>query len=94
LSIPIDAVRPNDDGWTGAEIELCNENSHEFGISLVEAAKYMTITSQAMGDQVEKMRLAADGKYIDANHSGIYHYKTPTPEKEVKATLLDKLKGK
>lgn len=99
LSIPADYARPNDEGWTGAEIELCNENANEFGISLVEASKYMTITSQAMGDQVEKMRMSADGKYIDAQHSGIFHYKQPTKHEALTAptqgkSLMDKLTGK
>jgi hypothetical protein len=97
LGIPMDSPRPNDEGWTGAEIELCCENSHEFGISLEEASRYMTITSQAMGDQVEKMRLAADGKFINAGHTGIYHYKPtpppalPAPAEKPKKGLIDKL---
>jgi hypothetical protein len=90
LGIPLDSPRPNDEGWTGAEIELCNENANEFGISLMDASKYMTITSQAMGDQVEKMRMVADGKFLDAQHTGIYHYR---PAVQVKKTILEKLKG-
>jgi hypothetical protein len=83
-----DLVKPHDEGWTGAEIELCCENAHEFGISLTEASRYMTITSQAMGEQVEAMRMAADGKFINANHPGIYHYKKP---EEAKQSLFKKL---
>jgi hypothetical protein len=79
VGLPPNAPKPNDEGWTGAEIELCCENAHEFGISLADAAKFMTITSQAMGDQVEKMRLAADGKFINASSPGIYHYAQPMP---------------
>jgi hypothetical protein len=88
LEIPKDTPRPNDEGWTGAEIELCCENSHEFGVSLAEAAKFMTITSQAMGEQVEKMREAAHGKFIDANRTGIYHYKKDEPKKGTFFTKL------
>jgi len=98
LEIPSDAPRPNDEGWTGAEIELCNENAHEFSISLIEASKYMTITSQAMGDQVEKMRMSADGKYIDANHIGIYRHKQSTkealPAPAQSKSLMDKIAGR
>jgi hypothetical protein len=71
--------KPVDEGWTGAEIRLCCENAHEYGISLVESAKYMTIVSQAMGEEVEAMRQAASGKYIDAQNPGVYHY-TPAPK--------------
>lgn len=83
-----DRVKPVDDGWTGAEIRLCCENAHEFGISLLEAATFMTITSHAMGNDVEAMRQAASGKYIDAQNPGVYHYR-PQPKK----TFIDKLKG-
>jgi ATPase family associated with various cellular activities (AAA) len=79
LGIRADSPKPNDEGWTGAEIELCCENSHEFGVSLEEASRFMTITSQAMGDQVENMRMAADGKFINASHPGIYRYVKPQP---------------
>jgi hypothetical protein len=88
FSMAPELVKPHDEGWTGAEIELCCENAHELGISLVDAAKYMTITSQAMGDQVEAMRMAADGKFINANHPGIYHYKK---QEEAKQSLFKKL---
>jgi SpoVK/Ycf46/Vps4 family AAA+-type ATPase len=83
-----DRDKPNDDGWTGAEIRLCCENSHEFGISLRESAKFMTITSHAMGDEVDAMRRAASGKYIDAQNPGVYHYMPPQ-----KKGFMEKLKG-
>jgi ATPase family associated with various cellular activities (AAA) len=82
-----DRVKPVDDGWTGAEIRLCCENAHEYGISLAEAAKFMTITSQAMGEEVEAMRKAASGKFIDAQNPGVYHYKP------AKQGLMQKLMG-
>jgi hypothetical protein len=37
-----------------------------------------------------KMRMAADRKFIDASHPGIYHYKRPEPQMR---TLMQKLKG-
>jgi hypothetical protein len=94
FDIPLDAVRPNDEGWTGAEIELCNTNAHEFGIPLIEASKYMTITSQAMGDQVEKMRMTADGKYIDAQKVGIFRYEQPNKAPEPKKSWVETMTGK
>lgn len=80
-----DQPKPMDGGWTGAEIRLCCENAHEYGISLNEAAKYMTVVSQAMGDEVEAMRQAASGKYIDAQNPGVYRYTPP------KAGFMQKL---
>lgn len=89
--MPLTLPRPNDEGWTGAEIDLCCKHAHELGISLTEASKFMTIVSQAMGDDVEKMRLHAHGKYIDVSRPGNYHYVKPEPVKRM--SLFDKLKG-
>lgn len=82
-----DQNRAADEGWTGAEIRLCCENAHEYGISLSESAKYMTVVSQAMGEEVEAMRQAASGKYIDAQNPGVYHYK-PAPKQGLMQKLL------
>lgn len=81
-----DRTKPIDEGWTGAEIRLCCENSHEFEVSLQEASTFMTLTSQSMGDQVDAMREAASGKYLDAQHSGVYRM-------PAKKTFIQKLQG-
>lgn len=67
--------KPNDDGWTGAEIRVCCETARELKISLTEACKFMTIVSKAMGTEgVRKMRQEASGKYISTQHPGVYTY--------------------
>lgn len=70
----ISGFRPNDDGWTGAEIRNCCEISKDLNIPLREASRFMTITSQAMGADVKKMRISASGKYVSMQHPGIYTY--------------------
>jgi len=72
-------TRPDDNGWTGAEIEVACEKSHEFNISLTDSCKYMTIVSHAMGTGVDKMRKNASGKYVSTQHPGVYTF-TPNPE--------------
>jgi SpoVK/Ycf46/Vps4 family AAA+-type ATPase len=84
-----DRDKPNDDGWNGAEIRLCAENAHEYGCSLREAAANMTIMSKAMGEEIEERQRAVSGKYLDAEHPGVYHYTPPVR----KTTFIKKLKG-
>lgn len=68
-------VRPMDRGWTGAEIRVCCETANELKISLVEACRFMTIVSHAMGSEgVTKMRQEASGKYISTQHPGVYTF--------------------
>jgi hypothetical protein len=66
---------PDDKGWTGAEIEVCCERAKDLGIQLKDAVRFMTILSQNMGDDVNRMREAASGKYVSVEHAGTYTYK-------------------
>lgn len=66
--------KPDDTAWTGAEIRNCCETAADLGIPLKDAGRFMTITSQAMGADVKKMRQAASGKYISMKHPGVYIY--------------------
>lgn len=65
---------PNDEGWTGAEIEVCCSTARDLKISLKDACKFMTVVSHGMGDQVHQMRKAASNKYISMQHPGVYTY--------------------
>jgi len=67
-------LKPDDTNWTGAEIDVCCANAAEFGISLIEASRFMTSVSQAMGKDVENIRQAASGKFMSAHRSGVYTY--------------------
>lgn len=73
-NIPSHQEKPNDEGWAGAEIDVCCRRASELGIPLIESSKFMTITSQAMGNDLKKMRQAASGKYISTQHPGVYTY--------------------
>jgi SpoVK/Ycf46/Vps4 family AAA+-type ATPase len=78
---------PNDEGWSGAEIDNCCLKAKNLGISLMETQRYMTIVSHSMGDQVEKMRRAASGKYVSTQHAGVYTYNGDSIQDKIKAAL-------
>lgn len=74
LNIP-QQEKPDDAGWTGAEIRVCCETANELKIPLKEACRFMTIVSHAMGpDRVRQMRMEASGKYVSTQHPGVYTF--------------------
>jgi hypothetical protein len=75
--IPHNDPRPNDENWTGADIWQCSMIADQFGRPLREAAEFVTPIYFSMADQVEKMRAAASGKYLDADNPGPYIHKPP-----------------
>lgn len=66
--------RPNDEGWTGAEIRECVESAWDLGTSLLEAARYIIPVSRSRGQEIEAMRKEANGRFIDASKGGEYRY--------------------
>lgn len=60
-------------GWTGMEIRACCELADELGISLTEAANYITPVIKSMGDDgVSALRSSAHNKYLSAAAAGFY----------------------
>jgi hypothetical protein len=81
---PETSLVPNDEGWTGAEIRACCANAYRTGKSLLECAKFIVPISQSASEQIEELRRSASGKYVSANHAGVYKYEgagTPTGRK-------------
>ena len=64
--------RPNDEGWTGAEIRQCCEFAWRLQCSLAEAAEYIVPFFRAAADKVNSLRTQADGRYISASKPGVY----------------------
>lgn len=64
--------RPEDEGWTAAEIENCCYNAHILGCSLLDAAKYVVPVTKSAGEQIESLRRQANGRYISASTPGFY----------------------
>lgn len=76
-----DLARPNDEGWTGAEIKACCDVAWRASISLVQAAKFIVPVSKSAGDKISALRKMASGKFISASHEGVYEF-DDTPEEK------------
>lgn len=84
--------RPQDEGWTGAEIRNCVREAWNSECPLTDAAKYVLPVAQARADEVQRMRLYANGRFLDANRPGQYD-STRTAGMEVLLRAID-LPGK
>lgn len=66
--------RPEDDGWTGAEIKECCRKAARLTLSLVDAAEYTVPISKSAAEQIRSLRQQASGKFISASYAGVYRY--------------------
>jgi hypothetical protein len=67
--------RPDDDGWTGAEIKECCRKAWRLKLSLRESAEYIVPVSRSAADQIEALRRQASGRFLSASQPGVF-----TPE--------------
>lgn len=89
FNIPSDAVLPPCEGWTGAEIKKVCKLADEFGIPLTDAAKYISPVAKAMGENVDKLRQSAAGKFLSATYPGYYETKRSIDTKKVRKMLSE-----
>ena len=68
-------VRPDDDGWTGAEIRQCCDLAWRLGCDLAEAAQYIVPVSKSSAEVIVRLRQSASGRFIDASKPGLYQMK-------------------
>lgn len=80
--------RPNDDGWSGAEIRNCARDASSSDVTLIEAAQFVLPVSTARADDVEKSRQYAHGRFLDANKPGKYVYAAEPMAKQVRGIAL------
>jgi hypothetical protein len=66
--------RPNDEGWTGAEIKECCRKAWRLNLSLRESAEYIVPVSRSAADQIESLRRQASGRFLSASHPGVYTF--------------------
>lgn len=64
--------RPDDTGWTGAEIETCCEKADAYSISLVEAAKSIIPVATSQPELIKRRRAEANGKMLAASTGTTY----------------------
>src|SRR5829696_4154135 len=62
----LDGERPNDEGWTGAEIRECCRKAWRLNLSLKESAEYIVPVSRSAADQIEALRRQASGRFLSA----------------------------
>lgn len=79
FNLPVQQI-PDSEGWAGRDIQKCCQNASVLRCTLIEASDYVVSVSQCNGDKVEKVREEASGRYISANHPGVYTY-TPASER-------------
>ena len=87
LGLPATMKRPNDDGWTGAEIRNCCEEAWNTDTTLIEAAEYVLPVALARAEEIDAMRRAAHGRYLDASKAGQYSYIERSKDKVLERSL-------
>jgi hypothetical protein len=65
-------TRPNDEGWTPAEIRNCCRTASDLGLTLVESAKYIVPVAKSGAKRIEQLRQEANGAYLDTVNEGLY----------------------
>jgi hypothetical protein len=81
--------RPAMENWTGRDIDNCAGKSKLYGISLVEAAKYIIPLHQSHTAMIDNIRSMASDKYLSASKEGVYKY---TPAEGSKAAFSSTVK--
>lgn len=64
--------RPDDDDWTGSEIENCCDQAFSIEAGLKEAASYIVPQAVAMSAAVKRRREEASGSIVSASYPGRY----------------------
>lgn len=59
-------------GWVGRNIKQCCEKAYRHGMTLQEASRYIIPTGISAKNDIEKLRNAANGKFLSANTGLIY----------------------
>lgn len=83
--LPLDSKRPNDDGWTGAEIKACCDVSFRAGLSLQESSEFIVPVSRSAADKIEALRRSASERFVSASKKGLYVYNPDKPAAVVTA---------
>ena len=67
-----DQPRPQDEGWTGAEIKSCCRLSALLDVPLMQAAQNIVPISATAGDSVQRLRDWASGRCLSADVPGVF----------------------
>jgi hypothetical protein len=72
FGIPEVQIRPDDTGWTGAEIRACCRLAALLEVTLTQAAHHVVPVSVTAAESVEKLHTWASGRCLNAAAPGIY----------------------
>lgn len=70
--LEFDQKRPDDTGWTGAEIKSCCRLAALLDVPLVQAAQNVVPVSATAAETVERLRGWASGRCLSADRPGLY----------------------
>ena len=70
--LALDAPRPDDTGWTGADIRNCVDVAWRLGCSLTEAAQFLVPVSKSDPGSIERLRAMAKGAFLSTAYPGPY----------------------
>lgn len=80
--LPLDSVRPDDTGWTGADIRNCCDAAWALDIPLTEATEFMVPVSKSDPGSIEELRTLARGSFLSTAYPGPYRGPVAEPEPE------------
>jgi hypothetical protein len=69
---PESQARPDDTGWTGAEIRSCCRLAALLDVTLTQAAYHVVPVAVTAAEQVERLRAWASGRCLSASAPGVY----------------------
>lgn len=72
FELDVGAERPDDEGWTGAEVRACCDVADRLGVSPKDAGSYITPVIKADPEGVERLRALAVGRFKSASYPGAY----------------------
>ena len=71
FELDADQPRPNDEGWTGAEIRACCRLAALLDVPLSQAAQNVVPVARTASESVERLRTWATGRCLDADRGGV-----------------------
>jgi hypothetical protein len=73
----VSGERPDDRGWTGAEIRQCADLAYRLRRPLTHAARFIVPVATSAAATIRRLRTEASGCYISASRDGVYTYDGP-----------------
>jgi hypothetical protein len=67
-------LRPEDEGWTGAEIRTAVQTAYDLNCTPKEAAQWIVPVCKMASEVIEELRKKASNRYLSANKPGTFQY--------------------